>query len=99
MVKFSEKPLKLLATASTLPGSPITNEQLFEAIKSQCEMDDEKTCGDHGEPKRGNEAIKQSDHYVRQNSSMKADCLTKTSITLSLIQLHHIRKFLETAPG
>jgi len=66
MVKFSEKPLKLLATASTLPGSPITNEQLFEAIKSQCESDDERTCGDHCEPKRGSEAIKQSDHYVRR---------------------------------
>ena len=36
MVKFSEKPLKVLATASTLPGPPISNQQLFDAIHSQC---------------------------------------------------------------
>ena len=41
MVKFSEKPLKLLSSASTLPGPPITNEQLFAAIKTRCEQ-----CGD-----------------------------------------------------
>ena len=43
MVKFSEKPLKLLATASTLPGPPITNEQLFDAIRSQCVKAGDKT--------------------------------------------------------
>ena len=36
MVKFSEKPLKLMASASALPGPSVCNEQLFDAILSQC---------------------------------------------------------------
>jgi len=36
MVKFSEKPLKLIASASALPGPPVSNQQLFDAIFSQC---------------------------------------------------------------
>ena len=36
MVKFSEKPLKLIASASALPGPSVCNEQLFDAILSQC---------------------------------------------------------------
>ena len=47
MVKFSEIPLKLLACASTLPGPPITNAQLFDAIKAQCE----KACDDNAKDK------------------------------------------------
>ena len=33
MVKFSERPLKLIATASSLPGPPVTNTQLLEALR------------------------------------------------------------------
>ncbi|OED41747.1 hypothetical protein AB833_08985 [Chromatiales bacterium (ex Bugula neritina AB1)] len=36
MVKFSEQPLKLIASASILPGPPVTNEQLFAALVSRC---------------------------------------------------------------
>jgi len=34
MVKFSEKPLRLIATASTMPGQAVNNEQLFTALDS-----------------------------------------------------------------
>ena len=47
MVKFSEKPLKLIATASQLPGPPVTNEQLFDSIMVQCA----KTGDDSGKRK------------------------------------------------
>ena len=36
MVKFSEKSLKLIASASALPGPPVTNEQLYDALKKHC---------------------------------------------------------------
>ena len=36
MVKFSEKSLKLISSASALPGPPVTNEQLYDALKKHC---------------------------------------------------------------